>query len=124
LDNQYNYYQWIQGGSAFTNSLRVCSNLIPSSINTYGLLTCIETVDTNKQNNLSKLADNKLKELNKIKEEISLSLIADYRVSKGKLIDFNNTDYGLNNTYLIKSASHNIDSKQEIVNVSIEKYKR
>ncbi len=92
-----------------------------SSINTYGLLTSIETVDTNKQNNLTKLANDKLKELNKIKEEINLSLISDYRVSKGKLIDFTINEYGLNGLYLITSAEHIIDSKKEIVNVSIER---
>ena len=93
----------------------------PQSIYTYGLLTAIETVDTNKQNNLTKLANDKLKELNKIKEEINLSLISDYRVSKGKLIDFTINEYGLNGVYLITSAEHIIDSKKETVNVSIER---
>ena len=85
-------------------------------------ITSIETVDTNKQNNLTKLANDKLKELNKIKEEINLSLIADSRVSKGKLIDFTNGDYGLTGIYLVTSASHEITAQKETVSVSIEKY--
>lgn len=93
-----------------------------NSIATYGLLTAVETVDTNKQNNLKQLAKTKLTELNKIKTEISKTLIADYRVSKGKLIDFTNTDYGLTGIYLVKSASHEITAQKETVSVSIEKY--
>lgn len=95
-----------------------------NSISKYGLLTEIETVDTNKNNNLKKLAQDKLEELNRITEERSLELLGDYRISKGKLIDFNNTDYGLQDTYLITSAKHNIDNEKEVVSVSIEKYKR
>ena len=68
------------------------------------------------------MADDKLNELNKIKEEISKRLIADYRVSKGKLIDFANTDYGLSGIYLVKSASHELTATAEIVDISIEKY--
>lgn len=91
------------------------------SVSTYGLLTAIETVDTNKNNNLKSLANAKLNELNKVKTEISKSLIADYRVSKGKLIDFTNTDYGLNGIYLVKTADHEITATAETVKVSIEK---
>lgn len=94
-----------------------------NSIATYGLLTAVETVDTNKQNNLKQLAKTKLTELNKIKTEISKTLIADYRVSKGKLINFTNADYGLTGIYLVKSASHEITAQKETVNVSIEKWK-
>ena len=50
-------------------------------------------------------------------------MIADYRVSKGKLIDFTNVDYGLTGIYLVKSASHEITAQKETVNVSIEKWK-
>ena len=87
----------------------------------YGTLTQVETVDTNKNNNLKDFAQSKLDELNKIKEERSLELLGDYRISKGKLIDFTNTDYGLNGTYLVTSASHAIDNQKELVKVSIEK---
>ena len=78
-------------------------------------------VDTNKNNNLKQLAQDKLNELNKINEERSLSLLGDYRISKGKLIDFTNTYYGLSGVYLVTSASHTIDNQKELVKVSIQK---
>ena len=95
-----------------------------NSISTYGLLTTIETVDTNKNNNLKQLAHDKLNELNKINEERNLELLGDYRISKGKVIDFTNSDYGLNGVYLVTSATHEIDRQKELVKVSISKYKR
>lgn len=89
------------------------------SINTFGLLTVVESVDTNKNNDLKKLAQSKLDELNKVKEEISLSCLGDYRISKGKLIDFTTAKYGLSGIYLVKSATHTIDDKKEVVSVNI-----
>lgn len=94
------------------------------NISSYGLLTAIETVDTNKNNNLKTLAKTKLAELNQSKTEISKTLIADYLVAKGKIIDFTNSDYNLTGMYLVKSASHEITANAEIVNVSIEKQQK
>ncbi len=92
------------------------------SIANYGLLTAVETVDTNKTNNLNQLAKTRLAELNKTKEDITLTLLADYRV-KGKLIDFKNTDYGLSGVYLVKSVTHELTT-DEIVSVSVEKQEK
>ncbi len=47
-------------------------------------------------------------------------MLGDYRISKGKLIDFKVTQYDLNNTFLIKSASHNITSKRELISVTMD----
>lgn len=93
-----------------------------NSIATYGLLTEIETVDTNKQNNLSKLAEDKLNELNKIKDTISLSMLGDYNIKKGVVIPLNINDYDLHGTYLIKSCSHSLDDKKEVVSIEVEKH--
>lgn len=95
-----------------------------ASIRTYGLLTAVETVDSSKKVSYKKLANDKLQELNKIKEEISLSLLSDYKISKGKLIDFTISDYGLTGVYLVTSATHTIDNTKEVVDVSIAKYER
>lgn len=94
-----------------------------NSINSFGLLTSVETVDTNKNNNLPQLAQNKLDELNKPRETQSIKkMIADYRCSKGKVIDLNVSQYNLIGEYLITSVSHNIDSKKELVSFRIDKF--
>lgn len=94
------------------------------SIATYGLLTSVESIDTNKTNDLKQYVKNKLKELNKITEEINLTMLGDYRISKGKIIDVNVSEYALNGTYLVTSAEHTISSNKEVVRISIEKRKK
>ena len=92
-----------------------------TSINKYGLLTAVETIDTNKNNNISQLAVNKLDELKKITETYSIGkMLGDYRVGKGKLIPLQINDYGLTGDYLIKSATHNIDNKKELINLELD----
>lgn len=94
------------------------------SIATYGLLTTVETVDTNKNNNLSRLAETKLNKLNKVTETYSINkMLGDYRVGKGKLIPLQINDYNLIGDYLIKSATHNIDNKKELISLELEYYK-
>ena len=93
------------------------------NISSYGLLQTVEKVDTNKENNLSKLAKDKLNELNKITEKYELSLIGDYKISKGKLVDFKISKYNIDDSFIIKSASHNIDSCKETVNITMDIYK-
>ncbi len=94
-----------------------------ASINKYGLLTAVETIDTNKNNNLSQLAVNKLDELKKINETYSIDkMLGDYRIGKGKLIPLKIPTYSLIGKYLIKSTTHNIDNKKEIVNMELDFY--
>lgn len=56
----------------------------PKSQSKYGLLTHVEKVDTKKTNNLQKIADEKLAELNKETQTISISMLCDYRVQRVK----------------------------------------
>jgi len=93
------------------------------SIATYGLLTHVEKVDTNKNNNLIKLAENKLAELNKVEESISLSILGDYRAGKGKIIPIELEEYNLTGKFLIKTAAHKIYENREEVDISIQRYK-
>lgn len=95
-----------------------------NSIAKYGLLTTVETIDTNKNNNLKQLAKTKLNELDKITETYSIGkMLGDYRVGKGKLIRLTVQEYGLIGYYLIKSTSHNIDNKKEIINLGLDFYR-
>jgi len=92
------------------------------SVKCYGLLTQVESIDTSKNNNLQSLAKKKLKELNQVNSEMSLSLLCDYRVAKGKIIDLDVKEYGLNGLYVIISCRHAITSNKDVANISIKKY--
>lgn len=92
-----------------------------ASIAIYGLLTHVEKIDTDKNNNLKKTATEKLSELNKVTEEISINIIADHRAGKGVIIPLDIDEYRLNGLYLITSANHRIYRNREEIAVNLKK---
>ena len=47
-------------------------------------------------------------------------MISNFRLQKGKKIYLNIKDYNIEGVYLVKTASHTIDSKKEVVNITVE----
>ena len=91
------------------------------SIQQYGLLQ--EIIEPQKEEkNYKQLAENKLKELDNIKNEISLTVLADYKAQKGVIIPIKNDYLNLNDKYLIKSSRHSIEGAKEIVTINVKKY--
>ena len=91
------------------------------SILTYGMLTHVEKIDTDKKNNPQRIAKDKLIKLNRVTEEISLNVIADHRAGKGVIIPLDIDEYGLNGLYLITSANHKIYRNREEIAVNLKK---
>lgn len=91
------------------------------SILTYGMLTHVEKIDTDKKNNPQRIAKDKLIELNRVTEEISLNIIAGHRAGKGVIIPLDIDEYGLNGLYLITSANHRIYRNREEIAVNLKK---
>ena len=120
-----NSMQELKNRVIYTNndekSVKRVSKTSDTSVKIYGLLTQIETVDTKKSNNLAKLANDKLWELNRETSTITLSMLCDYRVQKGKIIYLDIPKYNLNGTYLIKSVSHTINDHKDYSTISINK---
>lgn len=92
------------------------------SILTYEMLTHVEKIDTDKKNNPQRIAKDKLIELNRVTEEISLNIIADHRAGKGVIIPLDIDEYGLNGLYLITSANHRIYRNREEIAINLKKY--
>ena len=90
------------------------------SINKYGLLQEVETIDTSKTNNLTKIAQDKLKSLNKLSKTISLSMLGDYRMHKGIIMPIDCEMYGIKGNFLIVNSSHSINGQSEVVSVTLE----
>lgn len=88
----------------------------------YGILQEIIETDTETLSASCKmLAENKLKELNVITEEITLSVLGDYNMKKGIYFPIENTTLDLSGYYLIKHSSHSIQGSIEKVNINIKK---
>ena len=92
------------------------------SINRYGLLNYIEEVKTDKKINYSDLAHKKLQELNKVKENISLSILGDYTLQKGTITNITNNILNLDNSYRIDSTEHSIQGTTENVKINITQF--
>jgi hypothetical protein fulcA4_04439 len=90
------------------------------SINKYGLLQEVETIDTSKTNNLTKIAQDKLKSLNKLSKTISLSMLGDYRMHKGVIMPIDCEMYGIKGNFLIVNSNHSINGQSEVVSVTLE----
>ena len=94
------------------------------SIVKYGLLQHIEEVDKDNKNKYSTIAQNKLKELNKLTTTLSMTMLGDYRMRKGVIMPINNELFDIQGDFLIKSSRHSISDTKELVTVNLEKYDR
>ena len=91
-----------------------------SSIDKYGLLQEVETIDTSKANNLSKIASDKLKSLNKLSKTINMTMLGDYRMRKGVIMPIDCDLYSVQGDFLITQSKHVIDGEVEKVSVTLE----
>ena len=92
------------------------------AISKYGLLQEVETIDTSKANNLEKIANDKLKSLNKLSKSISMTMLGDYRMHKGVIMPIDSEEIGVKGNFLITSSRHNIDGNVEHVAVNLQMY--
>lgn len=96
----------------------------PNNENTekFGILQDIVEVDADKQVNYKQVAEDTLKEKNKITETLSLTVIGDYNMRKGTVTSIKNEKLGIDDYYVILNSSHSISGTKETVSVCVEKY--
>lgn len=80
------------------------------SIKKYGLLHHSEAIDDKEKSKAKQVAQNLLKELNKIQEDGSVSLLGNYEARAGRLITLDEPITGLKGDYYIKDASHTLNN--------------
>lgn len=76
------------------------------SIKIYGLLQDVLTLDSQNESQAENIAQNRLKKLNRIKENISISVLGSDTLRAGRIIVIENKVFDLSGKYLIKSSSH------------------
>ncbi len=89
-------------------------------INKYGLLQDIESVDDTDKNKVRNIAQNKLNELNRINETVSVSLLGNDDVRAGRVLNLSNESVGIAGNYLVKSCSHNISGGIHTMSAELE----
>lgn len=91
------------------------------NIEKYGLLHHIESIDEKDINQATNIANNTLKELNKIKETLSLELLGDIAIKAGRVLNINNKEIGINGKFSIISTNHTIENGIHKTNIEIER---
>lgn len=90
-----------------------------TNIQKYGLLQEIETVDKKDFNKAQNIAENKLKQYNKINEKISVNLLGDDTTRAGRVITIN--DETLSGDFFITSCQHSISGGIHTMSLELEK---
>lgn len=91
------------------------------SISAYGLLQEIESIEDKDIAQARNIANNKLKDLNKIMENISLDLLGDDKVRSGRIVKINNEQFNLNGNYLVKECTQTYNNSIRKMNITVEK---
>lgn len=77
----------------------------------YGRLQKVVKMDKEDRRSAKKVAEEQLKELAKVTEEASITLLGDDSVRAGRLLNVNEPVTGIQGTYVINDVSHTINDK-------------
>ena len=92
------------------------------SIEKYGKLQQVVTLDEKEFSKANLVAKNELKKLNKITEDFSIDILSDDKVKSGRVIDIDLPVFNLKGEYLIKESNHTISNNIHRINLKLEAY--
>lgn len=91
------------------------------SIKKYGLLQTIETVEADDKSKARNIAKNKLKELNRVTEDISITCLGNFDIIAGRRVKIHNEE--LKDVYLVKEVTHNYtNDKNYFCDLTLERW--
>ena len=92
------------------------------SIEKYGKLQEVVTLDEKEFSKANLVAKNELKKLNKITEDFSIDVLGDDNVKSGRVIDVDIPLFNLKGEYLIKESNHTISNHIHKISLKLEVY--
>ena len=92
------------------------------SIEKYGKLQQVVTLDEKEFSKTNLVAKNELKKLNRITEDFSIDVLGDDKVKSGRVIDIDLPLFNLKGEYLIKESNHTISNNIHRINLKLEGY--
>ena len=92
------------------------------SIEKYGKLQEVVTLDEKEFSKANLVAKNELKKLNKITEDFSIDVLGDDKVKSGRVIDIDLPLFNLKGEYLIKESNHTISNHIHKISLKVEVY--
>lgn len=92
------------------------------SIEKYGKLQEVVTLDEKEFSKANLVAKNELKKLNKITEDFGIDVLGDDKVKSGRVIDIDLPLFNLKGEYLIKESNHTISNHIHKISLKLEAY--
>ena len=92
------------------------------SIEKYGKLQEVVTLDEKEFSKANLVAKNELKKLNRITEDFSIDVLGDDNVKSGRVIDIDLPLFNLKGEYLIKESNHTISNHIHKISLKLEVY--
>ena len=92
------------------------------SIEKYGKLQQVVTLDEKEFSKANLVAKNELKKLNRITEDFGIDVLGDDKVKSGRVIDIDLPLFNLKGEYLIKESNHTISNNIHRINLKLEGY--
>lgn len=92
-----------------------------NNIAKFGLLQEVESVDDKDIAQARNIAQNKLKELNRIGQDISIKLLGDDNVRAGRILEIDNDMFDLKGQYLVKDCTHSYQNRIHTMDLTLEK---
>lgn len=90
------------------------------NIRKYGLLAENYSINSDEVDNIQELANNRLKEKNTLKRELSMDFIGHDSARPGRVMHIVDDYLGINENYRIKSVSHKIEGNIHTMSCSLE----
>lgn len=91
------------------------------SIKLYGQYTHYEKIDDKKKAKATQIANQKLKELSRMVNEVSVTLLGDNYVRAGRILNFAQPTIGLEGAYLVEECEHNYTASLHTMTCKIKK---
>ena len=92
------------------------------SIEKYGKLQEVVTLDEKEFSKANLVAKNELKKLNRITEDFSIDVLGDDKVKSGRVIDIDLPLFNLKGEYLIKESNHTVSNHIHKISLKLEVY--
>lgn len=90
------------------------------NISKYGLLQEVITIDKEKIGEAENVASNKLKELNRIFENVSFQMPGDDNLRAGKFLQIDEPITGISGKYMISQVTHTVEKGIHLANLTVK----
>lgn len=118
IENMKNSIKIVQGGEEYVTTLATAHD--SELIRLYGKLQEVHSVDEKDISKAKNIAENLLKDLGKINEEVSLELVGNDDVRAGRVLEITEEITGIKGLYLIKDCTHEIKNGFHKMSLGLE----